>query len=182
MVQQLWVYIREHDLQDPQNRRNIRCDKLLRSVFNADSINMFQMNKVLSKHIYPLPPGGNLFSSAWSYYIYLLDWYQDLTFAIVSCISVVLSFFSFDYEYYQLHVHKCIMWVTGGAFLPSCYWDILPIEMKSFGGSHNSQQNGLKNCRTNRNVTSFTWIMYRVSFLSSRNLSFWLCPNVTNYS
>ncbi|CAN6449419.1 unnamed protein product [Victoria cruziana] len=59
VVQQLWVYIREHDLQDPQNRRNIRCDKLLRSVFNADSINMFQMNKVLSKHIYPLPPGDN---------------------------------------------------------------------------------------------------------------------------
>ncbi|XP_049932876.1 upstream activation factor subunit spp27-like isoform X2 [Nymphaea colorata] len=59
VVQQLWVYIRKHDLQDPENRRNIRCDKLLRSVFNSDSINMFQMNKVLSKHIYPLPPGDN---------------------------------------------------------------------------------------------------------------------------
>ncbi|XP_062157223.1 upstream activation factor subunit spp27-like isoform X2 [Alnus glutinosa] len=54
VVKQLWAYIREKDLQDPKNRRNINCDEPLRALFRVDSINMFQMNKVLSKHIWPL--------------------------------------------------------------------------------------------------------------------------------
>ncbi|KAL5181471.1 Upstream activation factor subunit UAF30 [Glycine soja] len=54
VVKQLWVYIREKNLQDPNNRRNIICDERLRSLFNVNSINMFQMNKALSKHIWPL--------------------------------------------------------------------------------------------------------------------------------
>ncbi|KDP31884.1 hypothetical protein JCGZ_12345 [Jatropha curcas] len=54
VVKQLWAYIREKDLQDPNNRRNINCDKPLRALFGVDSINMFQMNKALSKHIWPL--------------------------------------------------------------------------------------------------------------------------------
>ncbi|XP_019054112.1 PREDICTED: upstream activation factor subunit spp27-like isoform X1 [Nelumbo nucifera] len=54
VVKQLWVYIREKNLQDPNNKRNIMCDEKLRSLFGVDSINMFQMNKALSKHIGPL--------------------------------------------------------------------------------------------------------------------------------
>ncbi|RVW57584.1 Upstream activation factor subunit spp27 [Vitis vinifera] len=54
VVKQLWVHIREKDLQDPNNRRNIICDETLRALFGVDSINMFQMNKALSKHIWPL--------------------------------------------------------------------------------------------------------------------------------
>ena len=54
VVKQLWAYIREKNLQDPNNRRNIICDERLRSLFNVNSINMFQMNKALSKHIWPL--------------------------------------------------------------------------------------------------------------------------------
>ncbi|KAL9238161.1 hypothetical protein vseg_012626 [Gypsophila vaccaria] len=54
VVKRLWAYIRQHDLQDPNNRRNIKCDDMLRSVFRVDTINMFHMNKVLSKHIWPL--------------------------------------------------------------------------------------------------------------------------------
>ncbi|XP_074292929.1 uncharacterized protein LOC141619808 [Silene latifolia] len=54
VVKKLWEYIRENDLQDPSNRRNIKCDDKLRSIFRVDKINMFQMNKVLSKHIWPL--------------------------------------------------------------------------------------------------------------------------------
>ena len=50
----LWAHIREKDLQDPNNRRNINCDETLRALFGVDSINMFQMNKALSKHIWPL--------------------------------------------------------------------------------------------------------------------------------
>ncbi|XP_057449483.1 upstream activation factor subunit spp27-like [Lotus japonicus] len=54
VVKQLWVYIKEKDLQDPSNRRNILCDESLRALFGVNSINMFQMNKALSKHIWPL--------------------------------------------------------------------------------------------------------------------------------
>ncbi|XP_058069294.1 upstream activation factor subunit spp27 isoform X2 [Magnolia sinica] len=54
VVKQLWAYIRENNLQDPSNKRNIICDETLRALFRVDSINMFQMNKVLSKHIWPL--------------------------------------------------------------------------------------------------------------------------------
>ncbi|KAI3895801.1 hypothetical protein MKW98_025592 [Papaver atlanticum] len=54
VVKQLWAYIREKDLQDPKNKREILCDESLRDLFRVDSINMFQMNKVLSKHIWPL--------------------------------------------------------------------------------------------------------------------------------
>lgn len=54
VVKQLWVYIRSKNLQDPSNKRNIICDEALRALFRVDSINMFQMNKALSKHIWPL--------------------------------------------------------------------------------------------------------------------------------
>ncbi|CAL5187928.1 unnamed protein product [Lathyrus oleraceus] len=54
VVKQLWAYIREKNLQDPDNRRNINCDEPLRALFGVNSINMFQMNKVLAKHIWPL--------------------------------------------------------------------------------------------------------------------------------
>ncbi|KAG6773993.1 hypothetical protein POTOM_021342 [Populus tomentosa] len=51
---QLWTYIREKNLQDPGDRRNINCDEPLQALFGVDSINMFQMNKALSRHIWPL--------------------------------------------------------------------------------------------------------------------------------
>ncbi|CAL5324695.1 unnamed protein product [Camellia sinensis] len=54
VVKQLWNYIREKNLQDPSNRRNIICDDTLRALFAVDCINMFQMNKSLAKHIWPL--------------------------------------------------------------------------------------------------------------------------------
>lgn len=48
----MWAYIREKNLQDPSNRRNILCDESLHALFGVDSIDMFQMNKALSKHIW----------------------------------------------------------------------------------------------------------------------------------
>ncbi|XP_068657468.1 upstream activation factor subunit spp27-like isoform X2 [Aristolochia californica] len=59
VVKQLWAYIREKKLQDPENRRNIICDATLHTLFGVNSINMFQMNKVLSKHIWPLDEGSD---------------------------------------------------------------------------------------------------------------------------
>lgn len=63
VVKQLWSYIREKNLQDPSNRRNILCDEILRDLFKVDSINMFQMNKALAKHIWPLDSDGPVSSA-----------------------------------------------------------------------------------------------------------------------
>ncbi|XWS54843.1 hypothetical protein CRYUN_Cryun10bG0124300 [Craigia yunnanensis] len=54
VVKRLWTYIRDKNLQDPKNRRNILCDESLHALFRVNTINMFQMNKALSKHIWPL--------------------------------------------------------------------------------------------------------------------------------
>ncbi|KAK6924092.1 DEK, C-terminal [Dillenia turbinata] len=54
VVKQLWAYIREKELQDPSNKKNIICDDALYAIFGVKSIDMFQMNKALTKHIWPL--------------------------------------------------------------------------------------------------------------------------------
>lgn len=55
----MWAYIKEKDLQDPKDRRKILCDESLHSLFHVKAINMFQMNKALAKHIWPLGDGGD---------------------------------------------------------------------------------------------------------------------------
>ncbi|EFJ21177.1 hypothetical protein SELMODRAFT_176439 [Selaginella moellendorffii] len=61
VVKQLWVYIRAHNLQDPENKRNIICDDPLRELFGTDQTDMFQMNKLLSKHIWTITEEGECF-------------------------------------------------------------------------------------------------------------------------
>ncbi|KAL2852995.1 SWIB-domain-containing protein [Aspergillus pseudodeflectus] len=51
-VKKLWQYIHEHDLQDPSDRRQIRCDEPMRAVFKQDRIHMFTMTKILSQNLY----------------------------------------------------------------------------------------------------------------------------------
>nr|VDD45797.1 unnamed protein product [Brassica oleracea] len=59
VVKKMWAYIKEKDLQDPKDRRKILCDESLHSLFHVKAINMFQMNKALAKHIWPLGDGGD---------------------------------------------------------------------------------------------------------------------------
>ncbi|CAK9150802.1 unnamed protein product [Ilex paraguariensis] len=54
VVKKLWAYIREKKLQNPKNKRKILCDETLHSIFRVNSVDMFQMNKALSKHIWPI--------------------------------------------------------------------------------------------------------------------------------
>mmetsp|Transcript_34721 Transcript_34721/g.84990 ORF Transcript_34721/g.84990 Transcript_34721/m.84990 type:complete len:336 (+) Transcript_34721:67-1074(+) len=52
VVKKLWEYIRENNLQDEANRRNILCDDPLQRVFdNEKVVTAFSMNKYLSKHL-----------------------------------------------------------------------------------------------------------------------------------
>ncbi|XP_009629952.1 upstream activation factor subunit UAF30-like isoform X2 [Nicotiana tabacum] len=62
VVKKIWAYIREKNLQNPQNKRKILCDEVLSEIFRAKTIDMFQMNKVLSKHIWPIDEEDGSFS------------------------------------------------------------------------------------------------------------------------
>ena len=48
----LWVYIKKNNLQDPANKRNINADANLKAVFGGKGVvNMFEMTKLVSKHL-----------------------------------------------------------------------------------------------------------------------------------
>jgi chromatin remodeling complex protein RSC6 len=52
IVKNLWAYIKKHSLQDKKNRRQINADDKLKKVFGGKSaVNMFEMTKLVSKHI-----------------------------------------------------------------------------------------------------------------------------------
>lgn len=61
----LWVYIKENNLQDPEDKRTIIADDKLKAIFtppagvkleadedtNVDKVNMFRMTKLVSRHM-----------------------------------------------------------------------------------------------------------------------------------
>jgi len=51
MVSKIWEYIRSHNLQNPEDRREIVADDKLRRVFGKDKVTMFEMNKHLAAHL-----------------------------------------------------------------------------------------------------------------------------------
>ncbi|KAJ5644485.1 hypothetical protein N7507_010496 [Penicillium longicatenatum] len=51
-VKRVWQYIRENELQDPSDRRQIRCDDAMRAVFKQDRVHMFTMTKILNQNLY----------------------------------------------------------------------------------------------------------------------------------
>ncbi len=51
MVSRVWDYIKRHNLQNPENRREILADAKLRPIFGKDKVTMFEMNKHLAQHL-----------------------------------------------------------------------------------------------------------------------------------
>ena len=51
VVKGLWKYIKKHNLQDAKNRRNINTDDKLRAIFGKATVGMFEMTKLIGKHL-----------------------------------------------------------------------------------------------------------------------------------
>tara|TARA_R110002050_G_scaffold182086_1_gene315573 strand:+ start:956 stop:1318 length:363 start_codon:yes stop_codon:yes gene_type:complete len=52
VVKLLWVYIKEHNLQNPNNKKEIICDEKLQKVIGRKTVTMFSMNKYIGAHLY----------------------------------------------------------------------------------------------------------------------------------
>ena len=51
VVKMIWQYIKEHDLQNPKDRREILCDEKMEPIIDK-KMTMFSMNKLLTKHLF----------------------------------------------------------------------------------------------------------------------------------
>ena len=51
VTKKLWAYIKKNNLQDSKNKRNINADDKLRPIFKKDQVSMFEMTKLVSKHL-----------------------------------------------------------------------------------------------------------------------------------
>ncbi len=52
VTKKLWAYIKKNGLQDPKARRNINADDKLKTVFGGKkTVNMFEMTKLVNKHL-----------------------------------------------------------------------------------------------------------------------------------
>lgn len=51
VVSKVWDYIKAHNLQNPQDRREILADSKLVAIFGKDKVTMFEMNKYLAQHL-----------------------------------------------------------------------------------------------------------------------------------
>ena len=52
LTKKLWAYIKKNKLQDTKNKRMIKSDDTLKAVFGGRAqVNMFEMTKLVSKHV-----------------------------------------------------------------------------------------------------------------------------------
>ena len=51
VTKKLWDYIKKNKLQDPANKRNINADAKLKPIFGKDQVTMFDMTKLVGKHL-----------------------------------------------------------------------------------------------------------------------------------
>lgn len=51
VTKKIWAYIKSKKCQDQKNKRNINPDEKLSKVIGKKSINMFEMTKLIGKHL-----------------------------------------------------------------------------------------------------------------------------------
>ena len=51
VTKKLWAYIKRKGLQDKKNRRMINADENLRPIFRKDQVSMFEMTKLVNRHL-----------------------------------------------------------------------------------------------------------------------------------
>ncbi|HWI90215.1 MAG TPA: SWIB/MDM2 domain-containing protein [Flavisolibacter sp.] len=51
VVKKIWDYIKKNNLQDAKNRRMINADAKLKPIFGKDQISMFELAKIVNKHV-----------------------------------------------------------------------------------------------------------------------------------
>ena len=51
ITKKLWAYIKRNNLQDAKERRMINADDKLRPIFKKDQVSMFDMTKLVNKHL-----------------------------------------------------------------------------------------------------------------------------------
>ena len=52
VTKRMWAYIKKNKLQDAKNRRMINSDAALKAIFGGkSSVNMFEMTKLVGKHL-----------------------------------------------------------------------------------------------------------------------------------
>ncbi len=51
VTKKIWDYIKKNGLQDKANRRNINADEKLMKIFGKKQVSMFEMTKLVSKHL-----------------------------------------------------------------------------------------------------------------------------------
>ena len=51
ITKRLWAYIKRNNLQDAKERRMINADDKLRALFKKDKVSMFDMTKIVNKHL-----------------------------------------------------------------------------------------------------------------------------------
>ena len=52
VAKKVWAYIKKNNLQDKKNKRNINADDTLKAIFGGKKVvNMFEMTKLVSKHL-----------------------------------------------------------------------------------------------------------------------------------
>src|SRR5215210_9382260 len=52
VTKRIWDYIRQNNLQDPNDKRTIRGDAKLKAIFDGrDSVTMFELTKLVNSHV-----------------------------------------------------------------------------------------------------------------------------------
>jgi upstream activation factor subunit UAF30 len=52
VTKRVWDYIKQNNLQDPNDKRTIRADAKLKPVFDGkDAVSMFEMTKLVNNHL-----------------------------------------------------------------------------------------------------------------------------------